>query len=134
VGDSVQTRGQICGWLMLDLQDQTGVNGSVEKCKARFVAKGFSQDEGINYDETFAPVAQHSSVGVILAISAHMGWKVHQMDIKTTFLNGVVEEEIYVELCEGFETFNKDMHVCKMRRALYGLKQAPRAWYTHIAF
>jgi hypothetical protein len=68
----------------------------VKKCKARFVAKGFSKVEGINCDETFSPVARYSSVKVILAISAHMGWKVHQMDVKTTFLNRVVEEEIYV--------------------------------------
>jgi hypothetical protein len=103
----------------------------VEKCKARFVAKGFSQVEGIDYDETFAPVAQYSSVRVILAISAQMGWKVHQMDVKTVFLNGVVEE-IYVEQPKGFETFSRDTHVCKLKRALYGLKQALMAWYARI--
>jgi hypothetical protein len=109
-----------------------GVDGSVEKCKARFVAKGFSQVEGIDYDETFVPIARYSSVRVILAISAPMGWKVHQMDVKTAFLNKVVEEEIYVEQPEGFETFNRDTHVCKLKRALSGLKHAPRAWYACI--
>jgi hypothetical protein len=61
-----------------------------------------------------------------------MGWKVHQTNVKTTFLNGVVEEEIYVEQPEGFETFTRDTHVCMLRRALYGLKKAPRAWYACI--
>jgi len=97
VGDSAQTRGKICGWFTMGYKIKQGVDGSVEKCKARFVAKGFSQVEGIDYDETFARVAQYSSVRVIFAISAQMGWKVHQMDVKTVFLNGVVEEEIYVE-------------------------------------
>jgi hypothetical protein len=61
-----------------------------------------------------------------------MGWKIHQMDVKTTFLNGVIEEEVYIEQPEGFETFNRESHVCRLKRALYGLKQAPRAWYTRI--
>jgi hypothetical protein len=74
-----------------------GVDGSVEKFKAIFVAKGFSQVEGIDYNETFAPIERYSSVRVILAISKQMRWKFHQMDVKTTFLNEVVEEEIYVE-------------------------------------
>jgi hypothetical protein len=104
----------------------------VEKCKAGFMAKGFSQVEGIDYDETFAHVVRYSSVKVILAISTQMGWKVHQMDVRTSFRNIVVEEEIYVEQPKGFETFNRDMNVCTLKRALYGLKQAPRAWYARI--
>ena len=66
----------------------------------------------------------------ILALSAQMGWKIHQMDVKTTFLNGVIEEEVYIEQPEGFEIFSSESHVCRLKRALYGLKQAPRAWYT----
>ena len=73
------------------------VYGSIEKHKARFVARGFSQKEGIDYEETFAPVARYTSTISILALVAIIKWKVHQMDIKTTFLNGVVEEEVYVE-------------------------------------
>ena len=72
-------------------------DGSVEKHKFRFVARGFSQVEGIDYDETFAPVARYSSIRSILALSAQMGWKIHQMDVKTTFLNGKIEEEVYIE-------------------------------------
>ena len=70
---------------------------SVEKYKARFVAQGFSQIEGIDYEETFAPVARYSSIQTILALSAQMGWHIHQMDVRTTFLNGVIEEEVYIE-------------------------------------
>lgn len=74
-----------------------GVDGSVEKFNASFVAKGFSQIEGIDYEETFSRVAQYSSIRKILALAAHMGQKIHQMDVKKIFLNGVVEEEIYME-------------------------------------
>eukprot|EP00253_Pinus_taeda_P013564 PITA_13564 len=82
-------------------------DGSVEKYKARFVARGFSQIEGIDYEETFAPVARYSSIRMILALSAQMRWHIHQMDVKTAFLNGVIEEEVYIEQPEGFEVFNK---------------------------
>ena len=70
---------------------------SVEKYKARFVARGFSQIEGIDYEETFAPVARYYSIQTILALSAQMGWHIHQMDVKTAFLNRVIEEELYIE-------------------------------------
>jgi hypothetical protein len=107
-------------------------DGSLEKYKARFVARGFSQIEGIDYDDTFAPVARTSSIRSILALSAQMGWRINQMDVKTVFLNKIIEEEVYIEQPEGFETFDRDSHVCRLKRALYGLKQAPRAWYTWI--
>jgi hypothetical protein len=108
------------------------VDGSIEKYKARFVARGFSQKEGIDYEETFSPVARYTSIRAILVIAAVMKWKVHQMDVKTTFLNGVVEEEVYVEQPQGFETHDRKTHVCRLKKALYGLKQAPRAWYGRI--
>ena len=71
--------------------------GSVEKHKARFVARGFSQVEGINYDETFAPVIRYSSIISIPTLSMHMGWQIHQIDIKIAFINGFIEEEVYIE-------------------------------------
>ena len=108
------------------------VDGSVEKYKVIFVAQGFSQFEGIDYEETFTPVVRYSSIRSILTLSAQMGWHIHQMDVKTTFINGVIEEEVYVEKPKGFETFDSELHVCILKRALYGLKQAPRAWYTRI--
>ena len=71
-------------------------DGSIDKYKARFVARGFSQKEGVDYDETFAPVARYASIRTIMALSLAMGWRLHQMDVKTTFLNGEIEEEVYV--------------------------------------
>ena len=107
-------------------------DGSIEKYKARFFARGFSQIEGISYEETFAPVTRYSSIRTILSLSAQMGWHIHHMDVKTAFLNEVIEEEVYIEQPNGFEIFNSESHVCRLKRVLYGLKQAPRAWYTRI--
>jgi hypothetical protein len=72
-------------------------DGSIEKYKARFVAREFSQVEGVNYDETFALVARYPSIRVVISIATEMGWKIHQMDVKTAFLNGLIEEEVYIE-------------------------------------
>jgi hypothetical protein len=107
-------------------------DGSIEKYKARFVSHGFSQKEGIDYEETFAPVARYTSIRTIIALAAKMKWKLHQMDVKTIFLNGVIEEEVYIEKPQGFEVEDRKSHVCKLKKALYGLKQAPRAWYGRI--
>ena len=107
-------------------------DGSIEKYKARFVARGFSQKEGIDYEETFAPVARYTSIRTIMALASIMKWDLHQMDVKTAFLNGVIEEEVYIEQPQGFEVEDKRTHVCKLKKALYGLKQAPRAWYERI--
>ena len=106
-------------------------DGSIEKYKAIFVACRFSQKEGIDYEETFALVARYTSSRTILGLASNMKWKLHQMDIKTTFLNGLIEE-VYIEQPQGFETGDQETHVCKLKKALYGLKQAPRAWYGRI--
>jgi hypothetical protein len=100
--------------------------------KARFVARGFSQKEGIDYEETFALVARYTSIRTIIALAAKMKWKLHQMDVKTAFLNGVIKEEVWIEQPQGFEVEDRKSHVCKLKKALYGLKQAPRAWYGRI--
>ena len=68
------------------------------------MAKGYAQKEGIDYEETFAPVAKYTSIGSVISLVAHMGWEIHQMDVKMTFLNGVIEEEVYIEQPKGFET------------------------------
>ena len=104
-------------------------DGSVDKYKARFVAKGFSQKEGEDYDETFAPVSRYTSIRAIISLVASMGWNLHQMDVKTTFLNGAIEE-VYIEQPQGFEVHSRDTHVCILKKSLYGLKQTLRAWYT----
>jgi hypothetical protein len=108
------------------------VDGSVKKYKARFVARGFSQVAGVDYDETFAPVAQHTSIRTIIALAAYMGWKLHQIDVKTAFLNGEIDEEVYIKQPEGFMIHDKKTHVCRLKKALYGLKQAPRTWYENM--
>ena len=108
------------------------VDRSIEKHKERFVARGFSQVEGINYEETFAPVAQYTSIQTIIALASTMGWRLHEMDVKTTFLNREIEEEVYIEQPNGFVIHGRESRVCKLKKALYGLKQAPRAWYARI--
>jgi hypothetical protein len=97
-------------------------DGSVEKYKARFVARGFSQKEGVDYEETFVPVARYSSIREVLSIAFEMGWSIHQMDVKTAFLNKVIEEEVYIEQPQGFEVHDRETHVCRLKKALYGLK------------
>jgi hypothetical protein len=107
-------------------------DGSIEKFKARFVVRGFSQKEGVDYEETFAPVTRYTSIRAVMSLVSFMGWRIHQMDVKTTFLNGIIEEEVYIEQPQGFEVNGKESHVCRLKKALYGLKQAPRAWYSRI--
>jgi hypothetical protein len=106
-------------------------NGSIEKHKACFVARGFSQVGGIDYDETFAPMARYTSIQSIMAIAIEMGWKIHQRDVKTAFLNGFIKK-VYIEQPQGFEVLGRKSHVRLLKKALYGLKQAPRAWYSRI--
>ena len=77
-------------------------------------------------------MARYTSIIAIMALAAKLGWKLHQMDVKTAFLNGVVEEEVYVEQALGFETHDRQSHVCRLKKALYGLKQAPKTWYGRI--
>ena len=91
------------------------------------MARGFSQREGIDYEETFSPVSRYTSIRTIIALTTKMKWKLHQMDVKTTFLNGVIEEEVYIEQPQGFEVEDRKTHVSRLKKALYGLKQAPRA-------
>jgi len=108
------------------------VDGSIEKYKARFFARGFSQKEGIDYEETFSLMARYTLIRTIIALVAKMKWKLHQMDVKTTFLNSVIEEEVYIEQPQGFEVEDRKSHACRLKKALYELKQAPREWYGCI--
>ena len=107
-------------------------DGSVERYKARLCAKGYSQQQGIDYTETFAPVAKFSSIRALLALAAHYDLEIHQMDIKTAFLNGDLDEDIYMIQPEGFVVKGKESWVCKLNKSLYGLKQASRAWYQKM--
>jgi hypothetical protein len=107
-------------------------DGSIQKHKARLVAKGYSQQPGVDYNETFAPVARLDTIRALIALAAQKGWSIYQLDVKSAFLNGILEEEIYVEQPQGFVVKGNESKVLRLRKALYGLKQAPRAWYSRI--
>ena len=106
--------------------------GTIIRNKARLVAQGYTQMEGIDFDETFAPVARLESIRLLLSIACLIGFRLFQMDVKSAFLNGVLNEEVYVEQPKGFEDPHAPDHVYKLDKALYGLKQAPRAWYEKL--
>ncbi|GJU17001.1 retrovirus-related pol polyprotein from transposon TNT 1-94 [Tanacetum coccineum] len=107
--------------------------GGILKNKARLVARGYRQEEGIDFEESFAPVARLEAIRIFLAFAAHMNMVIYQMDVKTAFLNGNLREEVYVSQPDGFVDPDKPNHVYKLKKALYGLKQAPRAWYDMLS-
>jgi hypothetical protein len=113
-------------WVFRYKQDEHGV---VTRNKAQLVAKGYSQVEGLDFDETYAPVARLESIRILLAYATYHGFKLYQMDVNSAFLNGPIKEEVYVEQPPSFEDSEYPYHVYKLSKALYGLKQAPRAWY-----
>ena len=111
-------------------------SGNVERYKARLVAKGFRQLEGVDFTEVFAPVSKHATLRALLARVAHHDMELHQLDIKTAFLNGQLEEEVYMEQPPGYAGGGAG-NVCRLHRALHGLKQAlkqaPRAWHKRLS-
>ena len=107
-------------------------DGDVEKYKARLVAHGFSKQPGIDYNETFAPVAIHDTIRMVLTVASNNKWYVHQMDVMSTFLNGSLEEVFYVRQPPQYEVDGQEDKVYRLKKALYGLKQAPRVWYNRI--
>jgi len=115
-----------CKWVFKTKRDS---QGNIERYKARLVAKGFTQKDGINYKETFSPVSKKDSFRIIMALVAHYDLELHQMDVKTAFLNGDLEEDVYMDQPVGFAEEGKEHMVCKLKRSIYGLKQASRQWY-----
>jgi hypothetical protein len=113
-------------WVFRNKQDEHGV---VTRNKAWLFAKGYSQVEGLDFDETYAPVARLESIRILLAYATYHGLKLYQMDVKSASLNGPIKEEVYVEQPPSFEDSEYPSHVYKLSKALYGLKQAPGAWY-----
>ncbi|GJZ93302.1 retrovirus-related pol polyprotein from transposon TNT 1-94, partial [Tanacetum coccineum] len=107
--------------------------GGILKNKARLVARGYRQEEGIDFEESFAPIARLEAIRIFLAFAAHINMVVYQMDVKTTFLNGNLREEVYVSQPDGFVDPDNLNHVYKLKKALYGLKQAPRTWYDMLS-
>ncbi|GJT78534.1 retrovirus-related pol polyprotein from transposon TNT 1-94 [Tanacetum coccineum] len=107
--------------------------GDVLKNKAPLVAKGYRQEEGLDFEESFAPVARLEAIRIFLANAANKNMTVYQMDVKTAFLNGKLKEEVYVSQPEGFIDLDRPHHVYRLKKALYGLKQAPWAWYDTLS-
>ena len=112
-----------CKWVF---RWKYNTDGSLQTFKARLVAKGFKQKEGIDYFDTYAPVARITSIRVLFTLASIYNLFVHQMDVKTTFLNGDLDEEVYMEQPEGFVSPGNERKVCKLIKSLYGLKQAPK--------
>ncbi|GKE60017.1 putative ribonuclease H-like domain-containing protein [Tanacetum coccineum] len=117
-------------WVYRNKKDKRGI---VVRNKARLVAQGHTQEEGIDYDEVFALVARIEAIRIFLAYASYMGFTVYQMDVKSAFLYGQIEEEVYVCQPPGFEDPDHPDKVYKVVKALYGLHQAPRAWYDTLA-
>ncbi|PSS08126.1 Endonuclease [Actinidia chinensis var. chinensis] len=116
-----------CKWIYGKKEDTQGV-----RFKARLVAKGYAQKEGIDYNEVFSPVVKHSSIRILLALVAQFDLELAQLDVKTAFLHGDLEEEIYMSQPDGFKVPGKDHLACRLKKSLYGLKQSPRQWYKRF--
>ncbi|KAI3523294.1 hypothetical protein L1887_01354 [Cichorium endivia] len=117
-------------WVYRNKTDDQGV---IVRNKARLVVKGYSQQEGIDYDETFAPVARIEAIRIFLAYAAHKNFKVYQMDVQCAFLNGEIDRDVYVQQPPGFEDSRFPTYSFKLQKAVDGLKQAPRAWYSTLS-
>lgn len=122
---------QVIGYKWL-YKPKINANRTIEKLKARLVAKGYTQKEGIDYEETFALVAKLNTIRMLIALATKKHWMMHQLDIKSAFLNGELKEEVYLEQPKGFVQKGKEHLVCRLKKALYGLKQAPRSWYERL--
>ena len=109
-----------------------GSNGEQVRYKARLVARGFEQTTGVDFQETFAPVVRWETIRTLLAIAVHLNWPIHQLDVLTAFLNGILKEDVYMVQPPGFVQPGFEHLVCKLHKSLYGLKQSPRAWYARL--
>lgn len=118
-----------CKWVFKVKQK---ADGTIDRYKARLVGQGFSQEHGIDYEEVFAPVARGNAIRTVLALANKLDWEIQQMDVKTAFLNGDLDTEIYMRQPPGYVDKSHPDYVCKVKRSLYGLKQSARCWNAKI--
>ena len=115
-----------CKWIF---KRRLRPDGTIEKYKARLVAKGFTQKEGEDFFDTYSPVARMTTIRVLIALAASYKFLIHQMDVKTAFLNGELDEEIYMQQPDGFVATGQENIVCRLKKSLYGLKKVPKQWH-----
>ena len=115
-------------------KNKTDEDREIIKNKSRLVAQGYTQVEGVDFNESFAHVARLESIRILMSIACTMNFKLYQMDVKYAFLNGYLNEEVFVEQPKGFEDPHFLDHMLRLKKALYGLKQAPRAWYDRLTY
>ena len=111
---------------------KTGEDDSMQRYKARLVAQGFTQQYGTYFDETFCPVVRQESLWLLMALSVKHGLSLHQVDVTTAFLDGTLEDKVYMQQPKGFECPGKEEFVCKLNKRIYGLKQSPRCWNSTL--
>jgi hypothetical protein len=116
-------------WVFRNKLDE---DGKVVRNKGRLVYRGYAQVEGIDFEEAFAPIARLEEIKMFLAFSCFKNFKFYQMDVKSTFINGNIEEEVYIEQLEEFEFLDNEDFVCELNKSLYGLNQAPKSWYSRL--
>ena len=120
-----------CKWIF---KRKLQTNGTIDKYKAHLVAKGYRQKEGLDFFDTYSPVTRITSIRMLIAIATIHNFEIHQMDVKVTFLNGDLDEEIYMEQLEGFVVKGQEKKVCRLIKSLYGFKQAPKQWHEKFDY